>query len=139
MLFYVPPMGPVLGKMKNGDYDNAGVEAPRPELGSLARSRIPIRYMASLFSGGNEEIIREVYRKKIAVRLFKRSKRVKDIPAGSGRGRSESGRPPVRGRGDLAAYLDAYVRGALCGSPDGARDSGRCSVPCARSGVAQLI
>jgi nitrate reductase beta subunit len=37
--------------------------------------------MASLFTAGNEEIIREVYRKNIAVRLFKRAQRVKDISA----------------------------------------------------------
>jgi nitrate reductase beta subunit len=50
-------------------------------LSSLEQARIPIRYMASLFTAGNEDIIRDVYRKQIAVRLFKRSQRVKDISA----------------------------------------------------------
>jgi nitrate reductase / nitrite oxidoreductase, beta subunit len=35
---------------------------------------------ASLLSGGNEEIIRDVYKKLVAVRVYMRSKKVKDIP-----------------------------------------------------------
>jgi nitrate reductase / nitrite oxidoreductase, beta subunit len=81
MLFYVPPMLPVLGRMKDGIYDSSGVEGLGQMLSSLEQARIPIRYMASLFSAGNEEIIREVYKKQIAVRLYKRSQRVKDISA----------------------------------------------------------
>lgn len=81
MLFYVPPMLPVLGRMKEGIYDSSTNEGLGSMLNSLDNARIPIRYMASLFSAGNEEIIREVYRKQIAVRLYKRSQRVKDISA----------------------------------------------------------
>ena len=81
MLFYVPPMLPVLGRMKEGIYDSATNEGLGSMLNSLDNARIPIRYMASLFSAGNEEIVREVYRKQIAVRLYKRSQRVKDISA----------------------------------------------------------
>jgi nitrate reductase beta subunit len=81
MLFYVPPMLPVLGKMKEGIYESSGVEGLGQMLSSLEKARIPIRYMASLFTAGNEQIIEEVYRKQIAVRLYKRSQRVKDISA----------------------------------------------------------
>jgi nitrate reductase beta subunit len=80
-LFYVPPMLPVLGKMKDGIYDSSAVEGMGQMLNSLEKARIPVRYMASLFSAGNEEIIKEVYRKNIAVRLYKRAQRVKDITA----------------------------------------------------------
>ena len=80
-LFYVPPMLPVLGKMKDGTYDSSAVEGMGQMLNSLEKARIPVRYMASLFSAGNEEIIKEVYRKNIAVRLYKRQQRVKDITA----------------------------------------------------------
>src|SRR5574337_1940259 len=81
MLFYVPPLGPVLAKMDRGRYDtvDAGGEGLAPMLGALEKSRVPLRYMASLFSAGNEEIIREVYRKLIAVRVYMRAKKVKDI------------------------------------------------------------
>ena len=82
MLFYVPPLGPVLAKVENGVYDNIASEARLgPLMSSLERSRIPLRYMASLLSGGNEEIIRDVYKKLVAVRVYMRSKKVKDIPA----------------------------------------------------------
>jgi nitrate reductase beta subunit len=82
MLFYVPPLGPVLAKVENGVYDNVASEARLgPLMSSLDRSRVPLRYMASLLAGGNEEIIRDVYRKLVAVRVYMRSKKVKDIPA----------------------------------------------------------
>jgi nitrate reductase beta subunit len=35
--------------------------------------RAPISYLASLLSGGNQEIVSEVLRKLIALRLFKRA------------------------------------------------------------------
>jgi nitrate reductase beta subunit len=49
MLFYVSPLGPVLAKTGNGAYDNVASEARLgPLMSSLERSRIPLRYMASL-------------------------------------------------------------------------------------------
>ncbi len=81
MLFYVPPMGPVLAKMEKGLYDtvDAGSEGLAPMLSALDKSRMPLRYMASLFSAGNEEIIRQVYHKLMAVRLHMRSTKVDDV------------------------------------------------------------
>ncbi len=84
MLFYVPPMLPVLAATKNGQYDVAGAtdKALAPLLSSLERARVPLRYMASLFAAGNEEAVASVYRKLIAVRIYMRSQRVKDVPEG---------------------------------------------------------
>ncbi len=81
MLFYVPPMLPVLGQTQNGKYDVSPttMEGLAPMLSSLERARVPIRFMASLFSAGNEEIVKAVYRKLIAVRVHMRSKTVKDV------------------------------------------------------------
>ncbi|MCC7360668.1 MAG: nitrate reductase subunit beta [Anaerolineales bacterium] len=81
MLFYVPPMLPVLAKVKDGKYDNvdAASASLAPLMSSLERARLPLRYMASLFSAGNEEIVAASYRKLIAVRIYMRAKRVKDI------------------------------------------------------------
>jgi len=84
MLFYVPPLGPVLGKMNKGLYDTAGApssEGLDPMMSALENSRLPVRYMASMFSAGNEQLIREVYRKQVAVRLFKRAQKIKTISA----------------------------------------------------------
>ncbi|MFQ5875998.1 MAG: nitrate reductase subunit beta, partial [Dehalococcoidia bacterium] len=81
MLFYVPPMLPVLAALKNGKYEVTGAdrEGLTPLISSLERARVPIRYMASLFSAGNEEVVEAVYRKLIAVRVHMRSQRVKDV------------------------------------------------------------
>jgi len=83
MLFYVPPMLPVLASAKEGKYEvsqEAG-DGWRPMLSSLERARVPLRYMANLFAAGNEEIVAQVYRKLIAVRLYKRHGRVGDVTA----------------------------------------------------------
>lgn len=42
---------------------------------------MPLRYMANLFAAGNEETVAAVYRKLIAVRIYMRSQRVKDVSA----------------------------------------------------------
>jgi nitrate reductase beta subunit len=83
MLFYVPPMLPVLAKIKDGVYDNAEAASTRlaPLLSSLEQARMPLRYMASLFSAGNEEVVAAVYRKLIAVRIALRARTVQDVTA----------------------------------------------------------
>ena len=82
MLFYVPPMLPVLAAVRDGSYEVAGAdtEGLMPLLSSLEQARMPIQYMARLFSAGNEEVVNEVYRKLIAVRVFKRADTVGDYP-----------------------------------------------------------
>lgn len=74
-------MLPVLAAIRNGNYEVSGADAPglTALLSSLEQARMPIRFMASLFSAGNVTMIEDVYRKLIAVRLFMRSKSVKDI------------------------------------------------------------
>jgi nitrate reductase beta subunit len=82
MLFYVPPMLPVLAKVKDGVYDNADAASVSlaPLMSSLERARLPLRYMASMFAAGNDEIVAASYRKLIAVRIYMRAKKVKDVP-----------------------------------------------------------
>ena len=75
MLFYVPPLLPVVGASENGAYRLAG-----DFFSSLESARVPIRYMASLFAAGNEAEVAAVYRKLIAVRAYKRAQTVGDIP-----------------------------------------------------------
>jgi len=91
MLFYVPPMLPVLAAVKNGRYDVDGADGNGsgsgnadgsvPSISTLGQARVPLRYMASLFSAGNEEVVAEVYRKLFAVRLHMRAKKVGNVPA----------------------------------------------------------
>jgi nitrate reductase beta subunit len=74
MLFYVPPLLPVIGTQENGAYD---VEEG-DYFGSVERARVPIRYLARLFAAGNEEHVKEVIRKLIAVRVMRRQQTVGD-------------------------------------------------------------
>jgi len=69
MLFYIPPLLPVMAFSKNGQYDTTGEDI----FADMDSFRLPIRYMAGLFSAGNVPVIEEVYRKLMAVRIYMRS------------------------------------------------------------------
>ena len=74
MLFYVPPLLPVMAFMNKDRYDL------HPDFfGSLESARIPIKYMAALLAGGNEEIVASAYKKLLALRIYKRAESVGDI------------------------------------------------------------
>lgn len=75
MLFYVPPLLPVLAKVGDGGYDTSMDDF----LWSMNENRLPIQYMASLFGGGNEGVVRYALQKQQAVRLYRRSKTVGDL------------------------------------------------------------
>ena len=45
----------------------------------LEESRLPVKYLASLFSAGNEQIVEAVMRKLMAVRYYKRWQSVGDM------------------------------------------------------------
>ena len=75
MLFYVPPLLPIAGKVENGTYDINSTDFFNP----LDRARIPIQYMAKLFSAGNEAIVKQSYRKLMAVRLYKRAQEMNHL------------------------------------------------------------
>ncbi len=74
MLFYVPPLLPVAGSMHDEIYDNTA-----DFFSSVENSRLPMRYMAHLFSAGNVELVTAVYRKLIATRVYKRAETVGDV------------------------------------------------------------
>jgi nitrate reductase beta subunit len=75
MLFYIPPLLPVLGRVENGVYD---VDATN-YFGSLDEARVPLKYMARLFTAGNEAHVRRTYEKLYTIRMYKRAEQVGDI------------------------------------------------------------
>jgi nitrate reductase beta subunit len=75
-LFYVPPLLPVLATQHAGTARLAD-----DYFSSLEQARLPIRYLATLFAAGNEEEVKAVYRKLIAVRLQRRNETVGDLDA----------------------------------------------------------
>jgi nitrate reductase beta subunit len=75
MLFYIPPLLPVLGYLEDGTYE---VDA-EDYFGSLDKARVPLKYMARLFTAGNLEHVRKTYERLWAVRLYKRAEQVGDL------------------------------------------------------------
>jgi nitrate reductase beta subunit len=76
-LFYVPPLLPTMGNMNDSNYESISESL----WAGINGSRLPIDYLASLFSAGNTEIIRSVLKKLMAVRLHRRDKTVGDLPS----------------------------------------------------------
>ncbi|MFN7995408.1 MAG: nitrate reductase subunit beta [Bryobacteraceae bacterium] len=75
MLFYVPPLLPVTATLnQQGRY-----EVETDFFSSLESARLPMRYMASLFSAGDESHVIAAYRKLLGVRIYKRAQTVGDI------------------------------------------------------------
>jgi len=85
MLFYVPPLGPIQATItENGSYEvNDSTNGPEPhiQLNDIEEARVPMRYLASLFSAGNVEMIEGVLKKLMAVRVHRRKKNVEDYGA----------------------------------------------------------
>ena len=75
MLFYVPPLLPVMGKTGVGAYEHVG----EGFFSDLERARMPIRYLARLFAAGNTAHVETALRKMLAVRYFKRAQDLGDI------------------------------------------------------------
>ena len=75
MLFYVPPLLPVIASLNQGRYRLA-----EDFFSSLESARMPLRYMALLFAAGDEAMIAGVYRKLIAGRIYLRAQSVGDLP-----------------------------------------------------------
>jgi nitrate reductase beta subunit len=64
MVWYVPPLSPMMSEAGDGDPD---------------RMRIPLHYLANLFTAGHEEPIRAALRRLCALRSYMRSKRVEGL------------------------------------------------------------
>ncbi|ACG72936.1 nitrate reductase, beta subunit [Anaeromyxobacter sp. K] len=71
MLFYVPPLLPALARSAS-DPDGRFFT-------SLESARLPLRYLAGLFGGGNEAVVEAAYRRLIAVRVHRRAGQVGDV------------------------------------------------------------
>jgi len=77
MLFYVPPLLPMMARTGDGIYDTSQDSF----LSSIDSYRLPLKYMASLFSAGNEAPVRYALRKQLATRTFRRQETTGDLDA----------------------------------------------------------
>lgn len=96
MLFYVPPMLPVMASLSKQTHDAVKNQMdPIAKIwpdewkydtsieeifGVVEKSRFPLRYMASLFSAGDENKVKDKLKKLLAIRIWRRAQTVGDIP-----------------------------------------------------------
>ena len=74
MMFYVPPLSPVVSTIEN-ELVRLDISDELDDFAlfdNLDKARMPVKYLANLFSVKNEEVIRQILRKMYAVRIFKR-------------------------------------------------------------------
>jgi nitrate reductase beta subunit len=79
MLYYVPPLLPVMGRGGENLYRHGTEEV----LAAVGRARLPLKYLAGLFSAGNVDVLSAAMHKLVAVRAHMRQQQVGDIDAGS--------------------------------------------------------
>jgi nitrate reductase beta subunit len=95
MLFYVPPLLPVMASLSETDHGELSekmdpiakfwdkgrlYDTSTKELwGTIEQARFPLKYMANLFSAGDEEMIKNILKKLMAVRLYRRGETVGDV------------------------------------------------------------
>jgi len=75
MLFYVPPLMPVIASQEAGTVRNETEDL----FADIDSARVPIQYLAKLFAAGNEGKVRYSLRKQYAVRMWRRHKTVGDV------------------------------------------------------------
>ena len=75
MLFYVPPMSPVMSSQANGTVVNASEDL----FHDIEQSRVPMKFLANLFGAGHEGQVRYALRKQKAVRWYRRAVTVGDV------------------------------------------------------------
>jgi nitrate reductase beta subunit len=75
-LFYVPPMLPAMASVDaDGIYDSATESL----WAGIERSRLPMKYLASLFTAGDTKKVEDVLKKLLAVKISRRNTTVGDL------------------------------------------------------------
>jgi len=75
MLFYVPPMSPVMAHKENGTVDHVSEEL----FHDIEEARVPLKFLANLFGAGHEGKVRYALKKQKAVRWYRRALTVGDV------------------------------------------------------------
>jgi len=78
MMYYVPPLSPIVATVEQSliRLDLPDEEVDFELFHELDKARLPIAYLAKLFSNGDEQVIRRILHKMLAVRLYKRRQSV---------------------------------------------------------------
>jgi nitrate reductase beta subunit len=78
MMYYIPPLSPVVATIEEGmvRLDISPEQVDFELFHRLEKARLPIKYLANLFSAGDEAVIEKILRKMLAVRIYKRRQSV---------------------------------------------------------------
>ncbi|MBD2763004.1 nitrate reductase subunit beta [Kocuria sp. cx-455] len=77
MVWYVPPLSPIVDLLKEQGHDG---EDPQNLFGAIESLRIPVEYLAELFTAGDTELVTDVLRKLAAMRAYMRNITLGDAP-----------------------------------------------------------
>jgi nitrate reductase beta subunit len=69
MVWYIPPLSPVVDQLSETGHD---AEDPKSLFGAIDALRIPIEYLAELFTAGDPKPVRDVLARLAAMRSFMR-------------------------------------------------------------------
>jgi len=75
MLFYVPPMSPVMATKESGSVEHVSEDL----FHDIDTARVPMKFLANLFGAGHESKVRYALRKQKAVRWWRRARTVGDV------------------------------------------------------------
>ena len=78
MMYYIPPLSPIVSVIEKNLFrlDLAQEDTDFELFDRLDAARLPVKYLANLFTAGDEGMIRTVLRKLLAVRIYMRRKTV---------------------------------------------------------------
>jgi len=79
-LYYIPPESPMRTLLEEDGAMGMVGEDEGPVFPDLDEYRIPLEYLASMFSAGDIEEVKEPLEKQLALRIYRRSQRVHDEP-----------------------------------------------------------
>lgn len=106
MVWYIPPLSPIMSAVDSG---TTGVNGILPEIDQL---RIPNKYLANIFTAGDEKPVAGALRKMLAMRAFMRSKTIDNVintEVLNGTGLSPAVAEEMYQLMAIANYRDRYV------------------------------
>jgi nitrate reductase beta subunit len=106
MVWYIPPLSPVVDALTGTGHDG---EDAANLFGAIDALRIPIEYLAELFTAGDPEPVRAALRRLAAMRAYMRAVNLGETPAEPADGLTGSQLTALYRLLAIAKYADRYV------------------------------
>ncbi|MFB4279379.1 MULTISPECIES: nitrate reductase subunit beta [unclassified Nonomuraea] len=125
MVWYVPPLSPVVDALSTTGHDGEDADNLFAAIESL---RIPIDYLAELFTAGDPAPVTAALRRLAAMRSYMRAVNLGERPVLPDAGLSEEELRAMYRLLALAKYDERYVIPTAYGNPPGVVEEGGCSL-----------